>query len=54
MCLKMSNAGAKLAMAVDAGYIYCELCEANVDMSGVSGYDEARERALDHAERQHE
>ena len=50
----MNNPGAKLAAAVDAGYFYCEVCERKVEMSDVSGFDEARERALKHAEEYHE
>lgn len=50
----MTEAVAKLVAAVDAGYFYCEVCKHKVDMSGVSGYKEARKRALEHAEEHHE
>lgn len=49
----MADVGAKLANAVSHGFFYCEVCEIKVDMSGVSGYDEARERALQHAREKH-
>jgi hypothetical protein len=47
------NVGHKLAEAVYHGAFYCEVCETDVDMSDVSGYDEARRRALTHAEENH-
>jgi len=50
----MSDAGAKLAVAVRAGEFFCEVCGRSVDMNGASGFEQARERVLAHAEAHHE
>lgn len=51
---KELDVGGRLAEAVDQGRAYCEVCNATIDLSDASGFEEGRSRMLDHAEENHE